>query len=1474
MGDWETSLPFFDKHNAMAQVKKFQTGGTLKINGKDYTVDQLNEYMNSGGFSSQERAALAGTINAIAQGASRTFDRNANSISGEDVHSDFTDFYGNDRKAEKNSGRSRKWANRQARKNSDYHIVNSALERLGGIEDYYNKKSEEKKSKDTSKILKKGSGYFQYDDETGAYIDNATNYDYFDVVDRAFRYLKDSDKDSWDTSVLTESQLEWLNDWNNKHAGYEEGLKERIKQGKINDDDKILLSAFGLSQEEIESLEHKQQKLFTEKGYDYNKYRPYFEINDNGQLVARKIDGKSVFSPFGGSGNYWFNDSFARNNSQYDFLKDHFLINGVLYKSSDAENADSDLYKYLHQSGGFYDKNKVGDWVGANELIRQHWDSTPRSNYQLASESDVTSDFFKTNPGYRWNSVTGAYEYPLEAGQQLLEIYDPSQDVDMFGHGVTKFGVFDANGNLVKWIDNDPGVTPGNLTGEAAKPLRGRTIIRQPGSVYNNMEVLHPEGSPVGFFWDPQTERLIYNGDLLFANDTEGKGYAFPKEIAKVLMSNPNFINNLLTSGLLPDFQRTLGSTINSQGRDMWQFVTDTMSERNWRELGFSDDQISLLMDYFDKLSNHKYAGSRNATRGNRLVDVYNPAPISVQKLGGKIEYLRKFQPGGTVGTTKTQGFTEYKLSEPFKNHKNFSEIGVDKISDFTASDWLELGGLAGDLTGIALGFSGAPIASGVAGAIGSTAGFAADINRDGLDWGDVGNYGLNLGLDLISAIPFAGSAAQSVKAAGKIRKAGKTILKVFSNPWVVRSLAGMGIGSAVKTSAEKIINGEAWTMRDVRNVINGLSGVMTLKKTGLTGGGTTKQDVGEINVKIKGKDTKIALEEADLKRIANGSKDDIDKTLRQIIVEKYPKISKSKSKIKAKDIDFSPAKVEEKLGLKFWKGKQPTGEYDFNITSKSVAPEFTAEGLKNGEQSQEQLLHFLRSGEWKTLDTNGQIVDIGDQLRAGRGTRNKNLSNDVKTAFKQASFVLPNMWGYQEDYVMPQSGYAAMPVFDPYSQYFKDGGKIQYAKCGKKITKHKDTSTLPNDPFSQMSLELLGKNPITILDQQSEQPEQQTQSYPQMIDIDNPSASISPIVSDAIKKQQRDQQAEIGAAARTDVNGGALRANSTVNGISLTSAEDAIKLPRVETTPKPQEVKTNQTTPVIQKTGGPKGTGSPKTGLGWNIAGNVAGSLGKAASAWMGSKAQMDLAKQLQVPLQTTPIRSGFKYRDIGIDSAYDNAINQQQSFVRNYKSTDPSLNTAVGIQAADKMSQLELDRGLKKASAFQQQLNDHNTQLRQQNLDDAVRADANAKLLAQKHNAILQQKGAYIAQNQGIAQGVIGDIASIGKQAVAGKKALEAFDAKRSYNNKLSEWQTEFNKIAKNNLVDGQDFNTWVEKTHGDDYWNLRRNFIASQYAKRGAKLRPTEEQIKIDNNKIRAKAIERLNKQAFELLKMALS
>lgn len=89
----------------MAQVKKFNGGGTLNVNGKEYTAEQINEYLSSGLFSSQERAALAGTVNAIQEGKTRYLDANSNSLSGDgDVNADFANYFGSEARA--NRGRS------------------------------------------------------------------------------------------------------------------------------------------------------------------------------------------------------------------------------------------------------------------------------------------------------------------------------------------------------------------------------------------------------------------------------------------------------------------------------------------------------------------------------------------------------------------------------------------------------------------------------------------------------------------------------------------------------------------------------------------------------------------------------------------------------------------------------------------------------------------------------------------------------------------------------------------------------------------------------------------------------------------------------------------------------------------------------------------------------------------------------------------------------------------------------------------------------------------------------------------------------------------------------------------------------------------------------------------------------------------------------------------------------------------------
>lgn len=89
----------------MAQIKKLQQGGMLDINGKKYTAEQLNEYLSSGQFSSQERAALAGTVRAIEEGNARYLDANSNSLSGDgNVNDDFAEYFGSERRA--NRGRS------------------------------------------------------------------------------------------------------------------------------------------------------------------------------------------------------------------------------------------------------------------------------------------------------------------------------------------------------------------------------------------------------------------------------------------------------------------------------------------------------------------------------------------------------------------------------------------------------------------------------------------------------------------------------------------------------------------------------------------------------------------------------------------------------------------------------------------------------------------------------------------------------------------------------------------------------------------------------------------------------------------------------------------------------------------------------------------------------------------------------------------------------------------------------------------------------------------------------------------------------------------------------------------------------------------------------------------------------------------------------------------------------------------------
>ena len=1003
----------------MAQVKKLQQGGTLNINGKEYTVEQINEYLSSGQFDAQERASLAGTVRAMQEGKARYLDVNSNSLSGDgDVNEDFAEYFGSQGRANRGrSGWSVKKQNRHASRNTDFAIRDRALAKLGGIENYLSSDEAKTKTTDTTK-LGKGNGWFYTD---GKYVKGPQNTTNEKHIRDVFSYLGSDDegRKAWEL-VNWGDDMTALSNWYTGQSA--DDLLGRIQSNSLTDEDKEVLSYMGYTPTEADvasSVVASDRDRFAKAGYDYDTWSGIIDFDKDGNAILRTgEDGKTAFSSLGGNGNYFFNDSFFANgqNSNLSFLKDHFVIDGKVYKAGDASVEGTVLYNILRQAGGFYDKNRVGDWEGADSIIKHLWDG--RTNYSLGS-GDTYSKFLAEHPEYRWTSITGAYDTPLTSGEQLIEFYDPNGLTDAFGYGQAKWAVLDQDGNFLRFVDSR-----GNPTGKSASALTGKKIARTEtgNSVYDGLiveDLVDKDGESAGvtLFKDPDTGDFIYRGRIRGANVGDNQDYIMPQSIAQIL-NKPEYASfwDKLKSDrqLQRQFERTLGDTINSGFRD--RFTWNTMSKKNWMELGFSKEDAEMLVEEFDKYASNAEKSQRTIRRANRLID-----QIEIQRNGGTIS---KFQPGGAIGTTESRGHTEKRLNTDFKHADNFAAIGDGELEGLTGADWAELGALVADMGGLALGVSGAPIASGVVGAIGSTASFGADLSRDsdgdgrGFEWKDVGQYAGNLALDAVSIVPYLGAAAQGGKAAKAIKSAGKLISKVFGNPVVMKSLAGMGIGSAVYTSANKIINGEEWTVRDIRNVLNGLSGALTLKKTGVfrgkgTAGATT--EVGEINVKLKGSDAveNVKLKKDVLDAVNKPNTTDVDTKLKQAIVaELNAKGKKINGKsITVDDIDLTPAKVKTKRTWKHPIKGEATDSYDFNIKTVTEPGELLAttgpEATRRG--AVDQFNNWLKTGKFVEVRAPHKYRGIsGEQARL--------LPKDKVYVGQPQEYGEPFTWGLDYD--------------------------------------------------------------------------------------------------------------------------------------------------------------------------------------------------------------------------------------------------------------------------------------------------------------------------------------------------------------------------------------------------------------------------------------------------------------------------
>lgn len=237
-------------------------------------------------------------------------------------------------------------------------------------------------------------------------------------------------------------------------------------------------------------------------------------------------------------------------------------------------------------------------------------------------------------------------------------------------------------------------------------------------------------------------------------------------------------------------------------------------------------------------------------------------------------------------------------------------------------SDRVKMGAAMADLLSAGLGFvPGANIASAGIGAASSLAEFGADAS-DGLEWGDVGNLALNLGMDAVSLIP----AMKSIKAAKAMSKLAKFV-PLIATAIGASSLFNDQEKESLTSSLKKVTSGNikdlstddfknlATISRVVlggKNFLKSQDGKIMSRLRGTKRAPSTKQ---EISVVVKGRENPIKVQ------VNNADIEGKDANYIQDLAKKKAKKILANEGLVEKNIPDDALSVETKGTDKWYKG-------------------------------------------------------------------------------------------------------------------------------------------------------------------------------------------------------------------------------------------------------------------------------------------------------------------------------------------------------------------------------------------------------------------------------------------------------------------------------------------------------------------------------------------------------------------------
>ena len=903
----------------MAQIKKFDGGGTFSFNGQTFNYDDYSEFF--------EQQALNGNHNAAIIVAAKKKNPNQHvSISSRDntfvldgVDKEVYTENGMNEGTYNSVNNRNSFLRQLIRRRSGNDYIRDGLELGLQLKDKLSAKSTEKPEETPTYdyTFTGDSKVFKYDDQ-GRLIndpDNMAIWDEWHLLENYYnatpeerkRYDISRVKDGINKYVKwREAQEKLEGEGYNSKYGFDVWDRASKTKDGLGDDfyniyDFLGYKRYGTStDEEVDlaaqeeaALNAKLDTLWANSGYDRDTFEDYLTFDENGnmgftQQGANILNG--LINTYGK--NIIFNDAFVSHNPTLDWLHGYVLYNNKLYDQNDLNNPNSILYKKIHENGGFYDLNKAGQWEASDKLFKWNYDNIPgmtTHNEPYLGFDQLSNTYDLTNyvmPSTIYNN--GEKDLNLnDLGYQVVRYMDPNGEVDRWGYQQPLYAITDTYGRpIYKGLSNEDftgGLWIPNENEKDQHALRRNkyAFIQQKDSPWNGwikdtfLSRVKPDGSSsfdVYTSWNEKGEpqyRLVINDKYFRGSNMENYAYDnVPIEVINAL--SKSFSKGDQNKHLIR--LRNLIDALTSTGwRDFWR---NSANLDDLQALGLNAEEATALLNYFAGANGERKSEGKAFERRNKY-----GVQIPINKKGG----ILKYQHGGyNAGEAEIEPKTLALDPEDVNYFKDSAKMS----EQFSGADWAEIASVGADVLGaVASLVPGYGDVAGLAlGAAGSITQLGADLARPGNVGRDFTRFAKNVGLDVVSAIPFIGEAVGLPQAAARVGKLSKFLSPIFISA---------GLGSAA-SAVDKAFKGEELTVEDWANLAAGFQAVLG------TGAGlknrynkskiaalVSKKNAGKIptyKYKIPGTDKTVTLSQTEVETLQTKKPKEAQKYLQTLV--------------------------------------------------------------------------------------------------------------------------------------------------------------------------------------------------------------------------------------------------------------------------------------------------------------------------------------------------------------------------------------------------------------------------------------------------------------------------------------------------------------------------------------------------------------------------------------------------------------